>query len=67
MKDRLGPLFCIVAVAMVTLGTFGALIGVFFGQMLMGALIGAAIPLVWCALAWCFIKAFSILFRNQFY
>ena len=65
MKDRLGPLFCIVAVAMVTLGTFGALIGVFFGYALMGALIGAAIPPVWCVIAWCFFKGLDIVFKGQ--
>jgi len=58
-------LWKLLAVVMITLAFFGMLIGLLFGNPLIGAAIGAAIPPVWCILFYCFIEAVDIFFRGQ--
>ena len=58
-------LWKLLAVVMITLAFFGMLIGLLFGNPLIGAAIGAAIPPVWCIAAVCFVQALEIVFKGQ--
>jgi len=60
-----GILLVLLAMATVVCAVFGSLIGLAFGKMLLGAAIGAMVPIVWCVLAFCFLKALDIIFRGQ--
>lgn len=60
-----GILAALLAMAMAVCAVFGLLIGLIFGKMLIGAAIGAMVPVVWCVLAFCFLKGLDIIFRGQ--
>jgi len=58
-------LWKLLAVVMLALAFLGMLIGLLFGNPLVGAAIGAAIPPVWCIAAVCFVQALEIVFKGQ--
>jgi hypothetical protein len=55
----------ILAMMMLCLAVLGGLIGLLFGKALICAGIGAMIPIVWCAFAWCAFKVFELLTKGQ--
>jgi len=65
MKKNIGLLIGLLVLSMTVLAGFGALIGSAFGNVLIGALIGGAIPLVWCSLAFCLMYGISILAKRH--
>jgi uncharacterized membrane protein len=65
IKGNVKPLLMLLLIAMAAFCIFGALIGLVFSKMLLGAAIGAAIPPLWCVVAWCFLKGVDIVFRGQ--